>query len=296
MLAPFPDTARIDVPPSLALDLLKAAHKLPHYHNEEFYSPELQLHVHDNIREACCDGFDLLVGQIKERVGQNPYCALVQGLQFDDGNKLFVGLNRAFGQLVARPYEKPRAQLVHYVQPSSDLPSVRGGYESERLHTDTADWNPPVEMISMVCIRPDPSGGGHSRILDVDSLRDEVKTRLGIETLRVLEREAVPWQLASYCGGGIRWQPVLSESKLCWRRYTINLALDSESLTLSDEVLAALDGFERTVSESKQTVDFLMRAGECLFSDNLKTIHGRTPITNGAASERLMIRSWIRID
>jgi hypothetical protein len=39
-----------------------------------------------------------------------------------------------------------------------------------------------------------------------------------------------------------------------------------------------------------------MREGELLFSDNLRTIHARTPISNGTASNRLMIRSWIRRD
>jgi hypothetical protein len=37
-----------------------------------------------------------------------------------------------------------------------------------------------------------------------------------------------------------------------------------------------------------------MREGELLFSDNMRTIHARTPIIDGDASERLMIRSWIK--
>ena len=63
---------------------------------------------------------------------------------------------------------------------------------------------------------------------------------------------------------------------------------------LPDDILAALDAFENLVDSSTHTLDFLLREGQLLFSDNLRTIHARTPITNGAASERLMIRSWIR--
>jgi alpha-ketoglutarate-dependent taurine dioxygenase len=37
-----------------------------------------------------------------------------------------------------------------------------------------------------------------------------------------------------------------------------------------------------------------MREGELLFADNTRTIHARTPIADGNASDRLMIRSWIR--
>jgi alpha-ketoglutarate-dependent taurine dioxygenase len=294
MLAPSPHTGRIDISPALACEFLKGAERLPLYDNKEFYSPALQTLVHDSIREACPDGFDWLVSLTKERIAQWPYWVLLQGLRFDEGNRLFVAINRAFGELVARPYEAPRAQLVHYIQPATDRPSSRGGYESERLHTDTADWEMPVELISMVCVRADRGAGGRSRVLDVDAVRDEVKTRLGPEILELLETEPVPWQLAAYRGGGVKWRTVLSESSMCWRRYTIDLALSSNGAKLSEEMLRSLDGFEDVVTATTRTVDFLMREGELLFSDNTRTIHARTPISDGIASDRLMIRSWIR--
>lgn len=294
MLAQFPDTGRIDVSTSLAYELLKSAERLPVYENREFYSPALQSLVLDSIREACPDGFDWLVDLIKQRIAQWPYCALVQGLRFDEGNRLFVAINSAFGELVAPPYQKPRAQLVHYVQPATDISSARGGQESERLHTDTADWETPVELISMVCVRADRGGGGRSRVLDVDSVRDEVRNHLGSETLSLLETEPVPWQLAAYCGGGLKWRTVLTESSMCWRRYTIDLALDSRRAVLSKEMLASLDAFEDVIAATPRTHEFLMREGELLFSDNRRMIHARTPIADGRASDRLMIRSWIR--
>lgn len=293
-MMPFPESATIRVSNPLARDLLHAAESLPNYDNREFYSTSLQAAVLDDVRRAAPVAFDSLVDQIKHALAQWPYCALVQGMTFDTGNKVFVAVNRAFGELVARPYEKPRAQLVHYIQPSTDIMSARGGHESERLHTDTADWEPPVELISMVCVRADPEGGGRSRILDVDSIRSEVNDRLGSSTLQQLESEAVPWQLASYCGGGVQWRTILTQSSVCWRRYTIDLALDSTGTTLSDAMLRSLERFEDVISTTPRTLDFLMCEGELLFSDNRRTIHARTPIAAGPASERLMIRSWIR--
>lgn len=290
----FPEKARVEVSDALARDLLRAAGSLPNYENREFYSTALQASVRENIRAAATDAFDSLIDQIKVRLAQPPYCALVRGLVFDAHNKVFVAVNRAFGELVARPYEKPRAQLVHYIQPATDIMSARGGHESERLHTDTADWDPPVELISMVCVRADPDGGGRSRILDVDSIRSEVNERLGSATLEQLETQAVPWQLASYCGGGVQWRTILTKSSICWRRYTIDLALDSTGAKLSEEMLRSLERFEDVVSTTPRTLDFLMREGELLFSDNRRTIHARTPIAAGSASDRLMIRSWIR--
>lgn len=293
MLPPFSEIGKIQVPAGLARNLLKAAESLPLYDNKEFYSPALQLYVRDQIRQACPEGFDWLIGLIMERIAARPHCVSVLGLNFDEGNRLFVAINRAFGELVARPYEKPRAQLIHYIQPATDILSSRGGRESERLHTDTADWETPVEFISMLCVRADSGGGGRSRILDVEAIRDEVKNRLGSEILELLETEPVPWQLATYRGGGLKWRPVLTESSICWRRYTIDLALDSKRAGLSQRMLASLDAFEEVISTTARTIEFMMGEGELLFSDNTRTIHARTPITE-SASDRLMIRSWIR--
>jgi len=293
MFAALPKSARLKVDSALARDLFGAANRLPLFENHEFYSTELQSMVRESLREVSL-GFDSLVNEIKLRLAIWPYFVLVQGLFFDHGNKVFVGLNRAFGELVARPYEAPRAQLVHYIQPATDLPSARGGHESERLHTDTADWRPPVELISMVCVRADPAGGGRSQVLDIDSIREEVRDELGTDVLERLETEAVPWQLASYCGGGVQWRPILTRSSICWRRYTIDMALDSTGAKLSAEMLDALEAFENVISRTPRTIEFLMRERELLFSDNLRTIHARTPIADGTASDRLMIRSWVR--
>lgn len=294
MLTPLPDSVNVKVSPALADDFLKEARQLPLYDNREFYVTSLQAHVHNQIRVRCQDGFDWLIGSITERIAQWPYCALIHGLCFDEGNRLFVAISRAFGELVALPYQKPRAQLVHYIQPATDIPSPRGGQESERLHTDTTDWEVPVDLVSMFCMRADPNGGGRSRILDIDSVRAEVLKSLGPDFLEVLETEPVPWPLAECFGGGLKWRTVLTKTEMCWRRYSINLALDSMQARLSNNMLEVLDAFEKLLNSSTQTFDFLMREGQLLVSDNIRTIHARTPISDGAVSERLMVRSWIR--
>src|SRR2546423_14680189 len=108
MLTPFPETGRIAVPPALARELLEGAEHLPLYDNKEFYSPALQSLVLERVRGACPDGFEWLVGLVKERLARWPYCALGQGLLFDEGNRVFVAVNRAFGEPVGRPFPKPR--------------------------------------------------------------------------------------------------------------------------------------------------------------------------------------------
>lgn len=294
MLAPLPDAAKIRVSTALADALIHAAESLPQFDNQEFYSTDLQSSVRDRIRQASPSGFDRLVEEISDRIARRPYIALVQGLRYDVGNRLFVGINRAFGELVAGPYEKPRAQLVHYIQPATDLVATHGSqFESEKLHSDTADWNPPVRLISMLCVRADREGGGRSRVLDFETLRDEVRARLGNQILELLATEPVPWLLAPYRGGGVSWRTVLSENGVCWRRYTIEKALSSLGIELSTTTMAALDSFEKIVTDIPGTFDFLMREGELLFVDNHKTLHARTTLANPLASNRLMIRSWV---
>jgi len=284
----------IEVLPPFSRQLLQAANRLPLYENHEFYSAELQSHVCENVRQSCPEEFDALVESIKSRVSEWPYWVVVRGLQFDTGNRVFVAINRAFGELLAPPYEKPRAQLVHYIQPATDIKSARGGRESERLHTDTADWKKPVELISMVCVRPDPAGGGRSRILDVDSIRNDVRNELGAKTLEQLQQEPVPWLLSEYNGGGVDWRPVLSRTSVCWRRYTIDLALKAEGVKLSETMQVTLGAFEEVIENSSHTADFLLQEGDLLFSDNTRTLHSRTPVIAGDSSDRLMLRSWIR--
>jgi hypothetical protein len=290
----LPDGATVHVPAPLADALLDAAESLPQYDNQEYYSTDVQSLVHDRIRESSPSGFDWLVGEIRSRIARRPYGALVQCMRFDEGNRLFVGINRAFGELVARPYEKPRAQLVHYIQPATDLPAAHGTqFESENLHTDTADWNPPVKLISMVCVRADRSGGGRSRVLDIETLRDVVRARLGSQTLEFLANEPVPWLLAPYRGGGVSWRTVLTEDSVCWRRYTIAMAVASLGIDLSPTMMAALDSLENILRDTPGTLEFLMREGELLFVDNHKTLHARTSLSNPLVSDRLMIRSWV---
>jgi alpha-ketoglutarate-dependent taurine dioxygenase len=87
---------------------------------------------------------------------------------------------------------------------------------------------------------------------------------------------------------------VLTESTVCWRRYTILLAVDVDGASLSSEMLALLDEFERVIERSDRRIDFMLKEGELLFSDNTRGVHARTPILDADASRRLMIRSWVQ--
>lgn len=295
MLTGFPESGIITVPGTVAGDLLNAAEELPLYDNKDFYSIALQTLVADTIRYRSPESFEWVVSRIKEGVERWPYCVLLRGLRFDKGNRLFIAINRAFGEMVALPYQEPRAQLIHYIEPRTDKVSARGGRETERLHTDAADWGTPIGFISMLCVRADQDGQGRSRLLDVDAVREEVRKTLGNDSLQLLQTQPVPWQLHVSWGGGVRWRTVLTESTVCWRRYTILLAVDDDGAELSKEMLTLLDEFENVIENSDRRIDFMLNEGELLFSDNTRGVHARTPILDPDASRRLMIRSWVKV-
>ena len=79
----FPDNAKLNVDPAVAREILAAAERLPSYDNREFYSNDLQTHVLNSVRESCPEAFDEVTNAIKDRLDRWPYCALVQGLDFD---------------------------------------------------------------------------------------------------------------------------------------------------------------------------------------------------------------------
>jgi alpha-ketoglutarate-dependent taurine dioxygenase len=295
MTVPPSGVGKIVVSSDAAEELLRAAQSLPVYDGKAYYSFELQAEIHRHIRAFCPDIFDSIVARIREKLAESPYIALVKGLKVDEEHRLFVAINRAFGDLVASPFKKPRAQLVHHIHPRTDLSATKGKkYETEKYHTDTADWEPPVRLISMACIRADGGGGGKSLVMDIHAIREELKKRGGDNILQVLESRPVPFQLADYLGGGVVRRSVLTASDICWRRYTMEKALANLGETLDSELNAALNEFEEVIESGLGQLEFLMEEGEWLFLDNLKTLHARTPIEDAHLSNRFMIRSWVQ--
>ncbi len=294
-MRPFPDAARIEVPRLLAADLLAAACALPARRNEAYYDGDLQQSVLDGLRGNCADGFDWLLGEIRLRLARAPFSTAVTGLEFDPENRLFIGLSRAFGRLVSKPLTKPRAQLVHYLHHEADLTSPRSGQVyTELLHTDGADWPEQVDMIGTVCVRPDDRGEGRSRVVDMYTIRREIRERFGPEVLQVLEDEPVPWLLAPGFDADVVWRPVLGRDRICWRRYTIDFALARSGVDIPEHAANALDAVEAVTSSTSSTHEWLMRPGELLLVDNRKCLHSRTAVSRRRQSQRLMVRAWVR--
>ncbi|MFT4928943.1 MAG: hypothetical protein ACI8WB_005063 [Phenylobacterium sp.] len=318
-MKPFPDSAILLVAKKTADQLLKAAEQLTEYANSDFYDPAIQLHVHDHIRGRCGQAFDDLLHQVKTILQQPPYSVLIQGLTFDQHYRVFVALNRALGLLVARPFDakSPRAQLIHHVEPKTDMNNRGKGAShaqsipdldppkkvdrklSEKLHIDGADQPDLIRYVSMQCVRADPTGEGRSRLLDSNSFRailanaNANTNESGSDLIKLLEQNPVPWKVSDYFGDGVYWREILKQDLVFWRHYSIEQALAQPDVTVTDDIRQALAQVDELVNHNEQEVfDFLLAPGDLLIVDNHRCLHSRSAINN-PNTPRLMLRSWI---
>src|SRR5262245_58687747 len=295
----FPEAAIVEVTSSLAGDLFEAAERHPSAAPADYYDAARQSLARDEVREGCPNGFDWLVAQIMVRLATPPFSALVRGISYDASHRIFVALCRSLGELISPPpdHKPSRAQLLHFIRPAEDLKAASGQALTERLHIDAADWPEPADVIAMICVRPDPMGMGRSRLLDVLSLRRAIEAELGASAVELLEREAVPWQLADYLGAGVVHEPILTAGSVRWRRYTMEFALRAGA-RISPAMTELLDPVEQLIEGSAATHEFLLGAGDLLIMANRRCLHGRTSLGDASGhsvpSDRLMIRSWIR--
>ncbi|NQZ09662.1 MAG: TauD/TfdA family dioxygenase [Algicola sp.] len=297
-MKPLPDSAILTVAENTVGQLLAAAEQLPQYANRDFYDPQIQLKVYYHIRNRCQPEFDEVVQQIKACLQRPPFGVLIRGLQFDEHYRVFVALNRALGLMVARPYDEKtaRAQLIHHVQPQSDInnkaKAIKSGPKlSEKLHIDAADRPTPVRFVSMQCVRADPDGEGRSRILDSQGFRAILASQP--DMIKQLEREPVPWPIVDYLGSGVHWRTVLKDDCVFWRHYSINQALARPNVELAGDMRQLLDQVATLLDEDvQQQFDFLLAPGDLLIVDNHRCLHARTAINN-PNTPRLMLRSWV---
>lgn len=296
MVRSLPDDCWVHVEPEVARALHAAARAIAPPALRDLYDVAVQDAVRRAVQNRCPEAFADVTARIEMRLRQPPFAVVVRGLEHDEHHLLFLALVRRFGVAIAGPYDPPRGQLIHRIQPATDIRATRGvRHESERLHTDCADWRDPAQYLAMVCVRPDLGGGGRSRLLDAPGLRRTLGETLDDDAIRWLERTPLPWRLADHLGRGVVRRPVLSPSSMCWRRYTIDAGLQEAGEQLSTRETAILDDVDTAVCEAPDVIEFQLEAGDMLLADNLRALHSRTPLSaHSSASDRLMLRSWIQ--
>ncbi len=290
----LPNASIIAIPPEDADMLLKAAERQPVRDDLAYYDPEVLLSLYRGVRNEHPATFDKVIAAIRAGVSEAPYCVIVRGLKFDEEKRLYLSIARGLGDFVVPPHKEPRTRFVHQISPTTDM-LAKGLVQAELLHTDGADHPEPPGFITMLCHRPDPMGGGRSRLITHEAVRQEIAESMGYPALLQTEAEAVPWQMAEHLGSGVHWRPILPDQQVRWRRYTIDAAGKQLESPLSEGTVKHLDALGDAIENSPRIIEFLLEQGDFMVADNLRTLHGRTALSNHPrAGERLMFRNWIR--
>lgn len=283
----------ISVPSSGRLTLQAAARACPPFEDVGLYVCDQQLALRDAVRATIPVLFDEIEGQIKNRLLTPPYLALVRGLPGDMATPLLVAFSCGLGELV-EPYRRPWSRVVRHILPATDR-AVDGKTLNEFLHTDGTDWAIPNDYTCLFCVRPDQSDGGRSRLLNVNSLIDELADSGQRELLERLASEPMPWRIAEELGGGVYWQPVLAHDphRVRWLRYTVMLALREGLANITSEQQHLLLAFERRIEASHSIVDIALLGGDMLLIDNRRCLHARTPVADPLTSRRELRRTKV---
>src|SRR5580658_6443926 len=176
------------------------------------------------VAEAAGSAFDDLAKWVRERLLTAPWCAMIRGLPSEQATQILVSLSASLGELV-EPYRQPWSRVIRHVVPSRDR-TVDGRVLNEFLHTDGTDWSRPNDYTCLFCVRPDQRGDGTSRLLDLDTLVNEMSAKVHATLLRRLTDQSVPWRIAEELGGGVHWAPVLQPAprRIRWLHYTVLLS------------------------------------------------------------------------
>lgn len=237
-------------------------------------------------------GFPEFATRVAAKVRRSPYFVVVRGVPLTAPDMFFVALTSSIGEPID-PYKQSWSRLLYRIRPRNDALAAGGGVLNEHLHTDGTDWPTPNSMTCLLCERPDQNGGGRSRLLPINRLRDHVRAT-DESLLGLLATTPVPWSVMDSLGGGVRTDTVLTEDRVRWLRHTIESAV-AGGAEIDQRVAAVLDRFEKLVDECPTATDVLLEPGDLLLLNNAKCLHARTPVADPAKSARTMSRIKIML-
>ena len=292
----LPETVVVRLCDHTAPAVAEAAERLPPHEDHELRSETVQDTLREALRSVGGDTVETLVGAIRERLDQPPHFAVVTGLCAARADLLLVALSRFFGVCV-EPYRESWSRLVRHIEARRERLIHRGRPLNEFLHTDGTDWPMPNDYTCLLCVREDQRGTGESLLIDDGDLVRELECRDGgASAVQLLRTEPLPWKVADSLGGGVVWEPALSERGLRWLRYTVDLALAEPDVSLEPRVIAALDATGAAIEASERIYRVGLAPGDLLVVDNRRCLHGRTPIVHSESSQRLLLRTKVARD
>ncbi|SEP46543.1 TauD/TfdA family dioxygenase [Amycolatopsis saalfeldensis] len=174
-------------------------------------------------------------------------------------------------------------------------PSSFGGVAAQALHIDAPNVTAPPDYTSLLMLRPDPAGGGHSILADLraaavllaDDNRDVLRRPVFFEG-RAEQLHGVGEPLLPF--------PILEDGRPgdTWIRWAGKLLTDQRNTGHRP----VLERFASLLHLTTQRV--LLRRGELLIADQRRVAHGRTALGRqdnlAPSARRLLCQAKARLD
>ena len=167
-------------------------------------------------------------------------------------------------------------------------------------HTDSPQWKNAPDYIALLCIRPAKKGGTskflsaysiHNKILQENkTLLEQLYQKFHFDKRSEFEESESP----------TIFEPIFQykNEKLALRylRDYIDGGHQIQNQPLTKTQFDALDYFDKISKDDNIAVSYDLKAGDMMFSNNHRVLHGRTPFDDfdDKNLKRYLIRTWIK--
>ncbi|WP_260606457.1 TauD/TfdA family dioxygenase [Streptomyces sp. WAC08241] len=213
------------------------------------------------------------------------------------GDERFLRLATAFAAEVAVPFSPfPRWPLWKDIGVKIDKdPGKSSGIGYNAFHMDLVNASLPPDYTTLLCVRPDPLGGGPSILSDAHA----AVARLSENTRALLSEAAYHYgTFFELHGVGEEYKPFpILEGSAPGEGF---VRFTAKMLERSELGQAHVDAARELVEELvRGQVSFMLRTGDCLIVNQRRFLHGREALQNGqetvpVADRRLLLQLFLR--
>jgi alpha-ketoglutarate-dependent taurine dioxygenase len=266
------------------------ARELPADGDEHYRRPDVQAFLRDALGRAV-PGWKSMVAQIEETFVEDGL-VLLRGLRFDSENRLLVGLIASLGRPVGDG--NPRGRVVYDLYPIERPP---GATDFELyFHTGSPAQARPHEILALECVAQSDRGGGISKLTLIDAAVENMRRCKQRTAIKTLCERAFPFK--SFRHETIFYAPIVEQAagpeaaalRVRFQRDLIFNGAAAEPESFDDSMSAAMEAFEKALSEPGNSIEYLLREGELLIINNRRVLHARTAIVGGKESGRHLKR------
>jgi len=235
-----------------------------------------------------------LMADLRKRLLNPPYYVVVRGLSFDPGNVLLATIASLLGEPL-QPYPSERFTVLRELRPSAVSQAPGWGVLTEWLHTDSTNWHVPHDVTLMLCRHPDEGNHGISLVLPANDAVATLHESLGSSAVSRLRDTFLPWAIDPALGGGIVWEPALTDLGVRWQLFRVVTAAETEGVSLAPSLLAFLQLVDATLSQSACIQQYLLQEHELMLINNRMALHARGAILDPDSSERVLVHCKLNL-